>query len=115
MKLMTPRNAFSHIYFKREQRAYINNLRLLFNDMSYATLQINIVENYSLTRQRGIQAAHWNNLQETSFTIHMKVGSNHKNMVVIDDYMHHDIAFVYCAQRIIVKFVKKHYPQKLRK
>ena len=100
-----------HSYFNQEQRSYINNLRLLSNDTSYVTVQIDFAENYRLIRQREAQAAHWNNLQVTLFTVHIKVGTNHKNMVIISDYMRHDTAFVYCAQRLIVEFIQKHYPQ----
>ncbi len=100
-----------HSYFNREQRSHINNLRLLSNDTLYVTVQIDFAENYTIIRQREVQAAHWNNLQVTLFTVHIKVGTNHKNMVIISDYMRHDTAFVYCAQRLIVEFIKKHYPQ----
>jgi len=100
-----------HSYFNREQRSYISNLRLLSNDTSYVTVQIDFAENYTIIRQREVQAAHWNNLQVTLFTVHIKAGTNHKNMVIISDYMRHDTAFVYCAQRLIVEFIKKHYPQ----
>jgi hypothetical protein len=100
-----------HSYFNREQRSYINNLRLLSNDTSYVTVQIDFAENYTIIRQREVQAAHWNNLQVTLFTVHIKVGRSHKNMVIISDYMRHDTTFVYCAQRLIVEFIKEHYPQ----
>ncbi|CAF1510324.1 unnamed protein product [Adineta ricciae] len=101
----------THSYFNREQRSYINNLRLLSSDTSYATVQIDFAENYTIIRQREVQAAHWNNVQVTIFTVHIKVGTTHKNMAIVSDYMRHDTAFVYCAQRIIVDFLKKHYPQ----
>lgn len=100
-----------HSYLNREQRSYINNLRLLSNDTSYVTVQIDFAENYKLIRQREVQAAHWNNIQVTLFTVHIKVGTNHTNMVIISNYMRHDTAFVYCAQRLIVEFIKKRYPQ----
>ena len=99
-----------HSYFNQEQRSYINNLRLLSNDTSYVTVQIDFAENYRLIRQREAQAAHWNNLQVTLFTVHIKVETNHKNVVIISDYMRHDRAFVYCTQRLIVEFIKTHYP-----
>jgi hypothetical protein len=100
-----------HSHFNREQRAYINSLRSQSSDTSYVAVQMDFAENYTLIRQREVQAAHWNNIQATLFTIHIKAGTNHKNMVVISDYMRHDTAFVYCAQQLIVEFVKKHYPQ----
>ena len=74
-------------------------------------VQIDFAEIYAFLRQREIQAAHWNNQQATLCTIHIKIGSEHKNMVVISDYMRHDTAFVHCAQRLIIDFLRKHYPQ----
>ncbi|CAF3305172.1 unnamed protein product [Rotaria socialis] len=79
--------------------------------VSYAVIQIDFAENYAFLRQREVQAAHWNNQQATLFTIHMKIGSEHNNMVIISDYMRHDTAFVHGAQRLIVDFLRKHYPQ----
>lgn len=101
----------THSYFNREQRAYINDLRLLSSHTSYATVQIDFAENYTLIRQREVQAAHWNKQQATLFTIRIRAEANHKNMVIISDYMHHDTPFVYCALRLIVELIKKHYPQ----
>jgi hypothetical protein len=71
---------------------------------------MDFAENYTFVRQREVQAAHWNNQQATVFTIHIKIGQRHKNIVIISDYMHHDTAFVYCAQRLAVEFVKNHFP-----
>ncbi len=99
-----------HSYYNREQRTYINDIRLQSSDTSFVVVQLDFSENYSIIRQREVQAAHWNNLQATLFTIHVTIGTSHKNVVIISDYMHHDTAFVYCAQRVIVKFLKKHYP-----
>ena len=100
-----------HSYSNREQRTYINDLRLRTSNLSYVVVQLDFAGNYSFIRQREVQAAHWNTQQATLFTIHIKIGKKHKNMVIISDYMHHDTAFVYCSQRLIVDFVKKHYPQ----
>jgi len=99
-----------HSYFNREQRTYIRDLRLLSSDMSYVVIQIDFAENYSVIRQREVQAAHWNNVQATLFTVHIKIGTKHKNIAIISDYMRHDTAFVYCAQQLIIKFVKQHFP-----
>ena len=100
-----------HSFFNREQRTYINNLRLSSSDTSYVTVQIDFAENYTIIRQREVQSAHWNNVQVTLFTVHIKAGTNFKNMIIVSDYMRHDTVFVYCAQRMIVEFIKKHYPQ----
>ncbi|CAF4597394.1 unnamed protein product [Rotaria socialis] len=98
-------------YINREQRNFINDLRIKSSHVSYAVIQIDFAENYAFLRQREVQAAHWNNQQATLFTIHMKIGSEHNNMVIISDYMRHDTAFVHGAQRLIVDFLRKHYPQ----
>lgn len=104
----------THSYYNREQRLYIKDLHLQSTDTSYITAQIDFAENYSVLRQREVQAAHWNNLQCTLFTIHLKIGTKYKNIVVISDYMRHDTAFVYCVQCLIVDFVKNNYPQVTR-
>ncbi|CAM4961315.1 unnamed protein product [Rotaria socialis] len=98
-------------YINGEQRNFINDLRIKSSHVSYAVIQIDFAENYAFLRQREVQAAHWNNQQATLFTIHMKIGSEHNNMVIISDYMRHDTAFVHGAQRLIVDFLRKHYPQ----
>lgn len=103
-----------HSHFNREQRNFINELRIKSSHSSYAVVQIDFAENYTFLRQREVQAAHWNNKQATLFTIHIKIGSEHKNMVIISDYMRHDTAFVYCAQRLIIDFLRKHYPQVMK-
>lgn len=100
-----------HSYYNREQRAFIDEIRLKSNDQSFVVVQMDFAENYTFIRQREAQSAHWNNNQATLFTLHIKIGTNHKNIVIISDYMHHDTAFVYCAQGLIVEFVKKHFPQ----
>ncbi|CAF2076139.1 unnamed protein product [Rotaria magnacalcarata] len=100
----------AHSYFNREQRNFINELRIKSSPLSYAVVQIDFAENYTFLRQREVQAAHWNNQQATLFTIHIKIGSEHKNMLIISDYMRHDTAFVFCAQRLIIDYLRKHYP-----
>jgi hypothetical protein len=100
-----------HSYYNRQQRTYINDLRTQSSELSYVTVQIDFAENYTVLRQREVQAAHWNNLQATLFTVHIKIGTNHKNMVIISNYMRHDTAFVYCAQNLIVQFLNQHYPR----
>jgi hypothetical protein len=100
-----------HSYYNREQRTCINDLRLRSSHSSYVTVQVDFAENYTVMRQREVQAAHWNNLQATLFNVHIKIGTSHKNMVIISDYMRHDTAFVYCAQGLIVQFLNQYYPQ----
>ena len=77
---------------------------------SFIVVQMDFAENYTFVRQREVQAAHWNNQQATLFIVHIKIANSHKNLVIISDYMHHDTAFVYCAQRLIAEFLQKHFP-----
>ena len=74
-------------------------------------MQIDFAENYKFVRQRAPQSAHWNTDQATLFTIHFKIGTEHRCMVIISDYMSHDSKFVWLAQEDIVNFLKKHYPR----
>jgi hypothetical protein len=99
-----------HSYYNREQRSFIDEIRGKSSDQSFVVVQMDFAENYTFVRQREVQAAHWNNQQATLFTIHIKIGQRHKNIVIISDYMHHDTAFVYCAQRLVVEFTKNHFP-----
>ena len=50
-----------HSYINREQRTYINELRIKSSCLSYAVVQMDFAENYTFLRQREVQAAHWNN------------------------------------------------------
>ncbi|CAM4851636.1 unnamed protein product, partial [Rotaria magnacalcarata] len=38
------------------------------------------------------------------------MGSGHRNLAFISDYMKHTTEFVYQAQKVIVDFIKKWYP-----
>ena len=100
-----------HSYCNREQRAFIDEIRTKSSNASFVVVQMGFAENYTFIRQREVQAAHWNNQQATLFTIHIKIGKSHSNIVIISDYMHHDTTFVYCAQRLVVEFVKNHFPE----
>ena len=51
----------AHSYFNREQRNFINELRIKSSHLSYAVVQIDFAENYTFLRQREVQTAHWNN------------------------------------------------------
>ncbi|CAF4999376.1 unnamed protein product [Rotaria sp. Silwood1] len=83
---------------------------LLHCETSYIVAQLDFAENYTIFHQREVQGFHWNNQQVTVFTVHLKVGSNNKNIVIISDYMLHNTNFVYVAQELIVKFIKHHFP-----
>jgi hypothetical protein len=99
-----------HSHYNRNQRVYIEEIREKSSDQSFVVVQMDFAENYTFVRQKEVQAAHWNNQQATLFTIHIKIGKSHKNLVIISDYMHHDTAFVYCAQKLIVEFVTNNFP-----
>ena len=99
-----------HSYCTQAQREYIAQIRSQSSSQSYVVAQIDFAENYTFVRQREPQSAHWNNTQATLFTIHLKIGLNHKNLCIISDYRSHDTAFVYVAQKYITDFVKRNYP-----
>ena len=103
-----------HSYINREQRAFIDKIRSESSENSFIVVQMDFAENYTFVRQREVQAVHWNNQQATLFTVHIKIANSHKNLVIISDHMHHDTAFVYCAQRLIAEFLKNHFPDAKR-
>lgn len=103
-----------HWHCTVEQRDYIKELRERSSDKTFVVAQVDFAQNYTLVHQRAVQGYHWNNQQVTLFTAHLKIGQKHKNLVVISNHMSHNTAFVYSAQRIIVSFVRDHYPQVTR-
>ena len=94
-----------------QQHKYIETIREQSSADDYVVVQIDFAENYKFVWQREPQGAHWNTDQATLFTIHFKIGKEHRCMVVISDYMNHDSKFVWLAQENIVNFVKKQYPR----
>ena len=67
--------------------------------------------NYSLMRQREVQQGFFSRQQATLFIAHLIIGKEQQNLAVVSDRLEHDTAFIYCAQEIIVEFVKKKFPQ----
>jgi hypothetical protein len=67
--------------------------------------------NYTLARQREVQQGFFSQHQATLFTVHLNIGSERRDMAIVSDCMEHTTTFVYYAQRIIVSFVKKHFPR----
>ena len=63
-----------------------------------------------LIRQREVEQGFFSQNQATLFTVHLIIGSEHEDMAIVSDYTEHNTAFVYCAQSMIVNFVKNHYP-----
>ncbi|CAF1621629.1 unnamed protein product [Adineta ricciae] len=66
--------------------------------------------NFTLIRQREVQQGFFSQRQVTLFTIHLTVGREQRNVAIISDYMEHITSFVYCAQQILVRFIKKNFP-----
>lgn len=99
-----------HVYCNRQQRDYIKNLRETSSDKTFLVAQIDFSMNYTLVRQREVQQGFFTQHQVTLFTIHLIVGQEQRNVVVISNYMEHTTASVYSAQKILVQFVKKSFP-----
>ena len=100
-----------HAFINRQQRKHVETIREQSSADDYVVVQIDFAENYKFVRQREPQGAHWNTDQATLFTIHFKIGTEHRCMIIISDYMNHDSKFVWLAQENIVDFLKKHYPR----
>lgn len=65
--------------------------------------------NYTLIRQREVQQGFFNQHQTSLFTIHLIIGKEQRNLAIISNYMEHTTAFVYCAQKILVEFIKNNF------
>ncbi|CAF1214858.1 unnamed protein product [Adineta ricciae] len=65
--------------------------------------------NFTLIRQREVQEGFFSQHQVTLFTIHLTIGRKQRNVAIISDYMEHTTSFVYCAQQILVRFIKKNF------
>jgi len=98
-----------HTYSNRQQRDYIKELRSQSTANTFAVAQIDFSMNYTLIRQREVQQGFFSQHQVTIFTVHLTIGQEHRNLAIISDYMEHTTAFVYCAQRLIVEFIKNHF------
>ncbi len=99
-----------HAYCNRQQREYITHLRSQSTDKTFIIAQIDFSMNHTLVRQREVQQGFFSQHQVTLFTIHLMIGSEHQEMAIVSDSMEHTTTFVYCAQRMIVNFVKKYFP-----
>ena len=73
-------------------------------------VQLDFAQNFSLIVQREIQSAYYSRRQATILTIYIRIGDEHRNMVIISDYHAHDTRFVYSVQKYIVDFIRKQYP-----
>ena len=99
-----------HTYCNRQQRDYIKELRSQSTDRTFIVAQIDFSMNYTLIRQREVQQGFFSQHQVTLFTIHLTIGQEHRNLAIINDHMEHITAFVYCAQKILVRFIKTNFP-----
>lgn len=99
----------SHVYFNRQQREYIRNLRETSTNQSFVVAQMDFSMNYTLVRQREVQQGFFSQHQVTLFTIHLTIGQEQQNLAIISNYMEHTTSFVYCAQRILIEFIKKKF------
>lgn len=99
-----------HSYCNRKQREYIGHLREQSSEKTYIVAQIDFSMNYTLIRQREVQRGFFSQYQATLFTVHLTIGSEHRDIAIVSDSTDHTTAFVYCAQDMIVDFVKQHYP-----
>ena len=100
-----------HAFINRQQRKYIETIHEQLSADDYVVVQIDFAGNYKFVRQREPQGDHWNTDQATLSTIHFKIGTEHRCMIIISDYMNHDSEFVWLAQENIVDFLKKRYPR----
>ncbi len=99
-----------HYFVTIEQRDYIKQIKLKSSEHGTAIVQLDFAENFCLFSQSAVQSSYYYNKQVTIFTVHIKMGLGHRNLVFISDYMKHRTEFVYQAQVFITNFIKKWYP-----
>ena len=99
-----------HVYYNRQRREHIKELREKSTDKTFLVAQIDFSMNYTLVRQREVQQGFFSQHQATLFTIHLTVGQVQRNLAIVSNYMEHTTSFVYCAQQILVRFIKQNFP-----
>jgi hypothetical protein len=99
-----------HTYCTRQQRDHIKQLRSQSTNKTFVVAQIDFSMNYTLIRQREVQQGFFSQHQATLFIIHLTIGQEQGNLAIISNYMEHTTAFVYCAQKLLVQFIKKNFP-----
>ncbi|CAF4963411.1 unnamed protein product, partial [Rotaria socialis] len=95
-------------------RALLEEIDKTSSISTFAVVQVDFAQNFTLIIQREIQSAYYSRPQATIFTIYIKVGEEHRNMVLISDYLAHDTKFVYSGQKLIVDFLRTQYPNVLK-
>lgn len=99
-----------HVHCNRQQREYIKELREKSTNKTFLVAQIDFSMNHTLIRQREVQQGFFSQHQATLFTIHLTIGKEQRNVAIISNYMEHTTSFVFCAQQILVRFIKKNFP-----
>lgn len=99
-----------HHFYTQKQRDFIIYLKDESHLNKYIAVQLDFAQNYAFVIQQEVQSAFYYRQQATLFTVYMKIGCEHRNMVIISDCLTHDNKFVHAAQKIIVQFIKQEYP-----
>lgn len=103
-------NFITHSFCTRMQREYITLIKETSTITTFAVIQLDFAQNFTFVTQREVQSAYYTRRQATLFTVYIRIGEEYRNMALVSDYLAHDTRFVYCAQKIILDFVKKEYP-----
>ena len=96
-----------HTFCNRRQREHISEFRSQSTKTTFVVAQVDFSMNYTLIRQREVQQDFFSQRQASLFTIHLTVGEEQHDIAIISDSMEHNVIFVYCAQRMVVDYVKK--------
>ena len=99
-----------HHFYTIKQREYIKKIKSESSEKDTAIVQLDSAENFTLLSQTAVQSSYWSQKQAAIFTVHIKMGTGHRNLVFISDYMKHTTEFVYQAQKVISDFIKNWYP-----
>lgn len=106
-----------HDFISKLQSSYVNELKNNLLDNQFL-IQCDFAENYAFVVQNAAQSFHWNNNQCSIFTavIYYKEQGElkHCSVAILSDSLKHDTVAVYECQKIIIKYLKKHFkPSKL--
>lgn len=100
-----------HSYVTTQQSHYIKEIKERASESGTIIVNIDFAENHTLLNQKEIMQAHWTNTQAALFTIHLKINKDeHRSMVIISDYLAHDVDFLHAAQGLISDYVLSVYP-----
>ena len=100
----------THNFCTHKQREYIVLLKEESHLSKYIVIQMDFAQNFAFVIQQEVQCAFYFRQQATLFTIYIRVGDEHRNMVIISDSLTHDNKFVHAAQKILIEFIKVEYP-----